>query len=94
MFKAHRLVIPTSLRAEYQKDLQTGYLAGEKALLKAQERVFWPGISDYAINAVKLFDSYQKYKPAQQKRPPIPHGNTLAKGIFNRKISLKPRPKS
>ena len=30
MFKAHRLVIPTSLRAEYLKDLHAGYLAGEK----------------------------------------------------------------
>ena len=89
MFKAHRLVTPTSLRAEYLKDLQAGYLAGKKTLLKAQETVFWSGISDYVRNAVKLCDVCQKYKPAQQKEPLIPHDNTLAKGILNRKISLK-----
>ena len=94
LFKAHRLVIPTLLRAEYLKDLQTGYLAGEKTLLKAHETVFWSGISDYVRNAVKLCDVCLKYKPAQQKKPLIPHDNTLAKAILDRKISLKPWSKS
>ena len=92
MSKAHRLVIP--LRAEYLKDLQSGYLAREKTLLKAQETVFWSGISDYVKNAVKLCDACHKYKPAQQKEPLILHDNTLAKAILNRKISLKPWLKS
>ena len=93
LFKAHRLVISTSLRAEYLKDLQTGYLAGE-TLLKAQETVFWSGISDYVRNEVKLCDVCQKYKPVQQKEPLIPRDNTLAKAILNRKISLAPWSKS
>ena len=92
--KPNRLVIPTSLRTEYPKDLQAGFLAGDKTLLKAQETVFWSGISDYVRNAVKLYDTRHKYKPAQQKEPLTPHDNTLAKGILNRKTSLKPRLKS
>ena len=60
MFKAHRLVIPTSLGAEYLKDRQAAYLAGDKTLLKAQETVFWSGISEYVINAVKLCDVCQQ----------------------------------
>ena len=53
IFKAHRLVIPTSQRAEYLKDLHTGHLGEEKTLLRARETVFWPGISDDIRNAVK-----------------------------------------
>ena len=87
-------MIPTLLRAEYLKDLQMGYLAGEKTLLKAYQTVFWSGISDYVSNAVKLCDVCLKYKPAQQEKPLIPHDNTLAKAILNRKISLKPWLKS
>ena len=67
IFKAHRLVIPTSLRAEYVKDLHAGHLGEEKTLLRARETVLWPGISDDVRNAVKLCDVCMKYKPAQQQ---------------------------
>ncbi|PFX30005.1 Retrovirus-related Pol polyprotein [Stylophora pistillata] len=42
IFKAHRLVIPTSLRAEYLKDLHAGHLEEVKTLLRARES-FGPG---------------------------------------------------
>ena len=87
-------MIPTLPRAEYLKDLQTGYLAGEKTLLEAHQTVFWSGISDFERNAVKLCDVCLKYKLAQQKEPLIPHDNTLAKAILNGKITLKPWSKS
>ena len=78
IFKAHRLVILTSLRAEYlhadlHEDLHAGHLGEEKILLRAQETVFWPGISDDVRNTVKLCDVCMKYKPAQQKEPLVPH---------------------
>ena len=73
MFKAHRLVIPTSQRAEYLRDLHAGHLGEEKTLLRARETVFWPGISDDIRNAVKACDICQKHKPAQQKEPIIPN---------------------
>ena len=73
VFKAHRLVIPSSLRAEYLKDLHACHLGEEKTLLRARETVFWPGISDDVKNAVKSCDVRLKYKPAQQKEPLIPH---------------------
>ena len=73
IFKAHRLVIPTSLRAECLTDLHAGHLGEEKTLLRAREIVFWPGISDDVRNAVKLCDVCMKYKPAQQKEPLVPH---------------------
>lgn len=46
IFKAHRLVIPTSQRAEYLRDLHAGHLGEGKTLLRASETVFWPGISE------------------------------------------------
>ena len=73
IFKAHRLVIPTSLRAEYLKDLHAGHLGEEKTLLRARETIFWPGISDDVRNAVKLCDVCMKYKPAQKKEPQEPY---------------------
>ena len=66
-------MILISLRAEYLKDLHAGHLGEEKTLLRARETVFWPGISDDVRNAVKLCDLCMKYKPAQQKEPPVPH---------------------
>ena len=56
VFKAHRLVIPTSQRAEYLKDLHAGHFGEEQTLLRARETVFWPGISDDIRNAVKACD--------------------------------------
>ena len=73
IFKAHHLVIPTSPRAEYLKDLHAGHLGEAKTLLRARETVFWPGISDDIRNAVKACDICQKHKPAQQKEPLMPH---------------------
>ena len=65
-------MIPTSLRAEYLKDLYAGHLE-QKTLLRARETVFWPGISDDVRNAVKLCDVCMKYKPAQKKEPQEPY---------------------
>ena len=65
-------MIPTSLRAQYLKDLYAGHLE-QKTLLRARETVFWPGISDDVRNAVKLCDICMKYKPAQQNEPLVPH---------------------
>ena len=75
-FKAHRLVIPKSQRAEYRRDLHAGHLGEEKTLLRARKTVFWPGILDDIRNAVKACDICQKHKPAQQKEPLIPHDVT------------------
>ena len=73
IFKAHRLVITTSQRAEYLRNLHVGHLGEDKTLLRARETVFWPGISDDIRNAVKACDICQKHKPAQQKEPVMPH---------------------
>ena len=73
IFKAHHLIIPTSQRAEYLRDLHAGHLGEEKTLLRARERVFWPGVSDDIRNAVKACDISQKHKPAEQKKLLLPH---------------------
>ena len=38
IFKAHRIVIPTSQRAEYLKNLHTGHLGEEKTVLRARAK--------------------------------------------------------
>lgn len=73
MFKAHRPVISTSLRAEYLKYLHVSPLGEDKSLLRVREKVFWPRISNDVRNAVKSCDVRQKFKPAQQKEPLVPH---------------------
>ena len=71
IFKAHRLVIPTSQRAEYLKDLHACQLEEEKTLLRARETVFWPGITDDVRNAC---DVCQEHKPqTQQKESLLSH---------------------
>ena len=72
IFKAHRLVIPRSQKAEYLRYLYAGHLGEEKTLLRARETVFWPGISEDIRNSVKACDICQKHKPAQQKESLIP----------------------
>ena len=64
---AHCLVIPTSQRAEYLKDLHTGHLGEEKTLLRARKTVFWPGISDDMRNELKACHICQKNKSAQSR---------------------------
>ena len=73
IFKAHRLVIPASLRAEYLNDLHAGHLGEEKTLLRARETVFWLGISDDVRNAIKLCNTCTKCRPVQQKEQLVPH---------------------
>ena len=73
IFKAHRLVIPTSQRAECLKDLHARHLGEETTLLRARQTVFWPGISDDVRNAVKACDVCQEHKRAQQKEPLLSH---------------------
>ena len=52
--KVHRLVIPTSQRVEYLRDLHSRHLEEERNLLQgALKIVFWPGILDDIRNAVK-----------------------------------------
>ena len=46
IFKADRLVIPTSQRTEYLRDLQAGHYGEQKTLLREHKTVFWSGISD------------------------------------------------
>ena len=69
IFKAHHLIIPTSQRTDYLRDLPAGHLGEEKTLLWACEIVFWPGVSDDIRNTVKACGICQKHKPAQQKEP-------------------------
>ena len=73
IFKAHHLIIPTSQRTDYLRDLPAGHLGEEKTLLWACETVFWPGVSDDIRNAVKACGICQKHKQAQQKEPLMPH---------------------
>ena len=46
IFKTHKLVIPTSQKQEFLRDLHIGHSWEEKTLLQAQECVFWPGIME------------------------------------------------
>jgi len=73
IFKAHRLVIPTS-----QHNIREIFMQGTRekrklSLLSAHRTVFWPGISDDIKNAVKAYDICEKHKPAQQKEPLVSH---------------------
>ena len=59
IFKAHRLVIPTSQRAEYLKDLHARHLGEEKTLLKPGFHIITPVATVVAIVEKRVLT--QKY---------------------------------
>ena len=68
VFKADWLVVLTSLKAEYLKDLHAGHLEEEKNSVEGTRDSLLAGLTDVR-NAVKLCDVWMEYKPAQQKEP-------------------------
>jgi len=45
LFKGHRLIVPEKLHYRVLQTIHKGHLGSEKMLLRAQEAVFWPGIT-------------------------------------------------
>ena len=73
IFKAQRLVIPTSQRSAFLTDLHLGHFGEEKTLLRARESVYWPGITEDIRQFIKGCNSCQATQPSQQKEPMISH---------------------
>ena len=54
IFRGQKIVIPKSLRAEMLNQMNTGHLGVKKALERAKDSIFWPGmtkaITDYVLS--------------------------------------------
>ena len=89
IFKDHCLVIPTSQRAEYLRDLCAGHLGEEKFLLRACETMFSLGISDDIRNGVKACDIARNTSQLNRRYPlyhmtyPACHGSSLESTYLN-----------
>ena len=69
--KGHRILIPSMLQRKALQQIHKGHQGVEKCMLKAQESVFWPRISDNICKAVERCDTCQVCSRAAK-----PLGNT------------------
>ena len=73
IFKAHKLVIPSSQKHEFLKDLHVDHLGEEETPLRARECIYWPSITSDIKEYIKECSICQSMKPSQQKESLIPH---------------------
>ena len=85
--KGHRILIPSTLRRKAQQHIHEGHQGVEKCMLKAQESIFWPGISDDICEAVNKCGTCQSSSKAAKplgstsEVPPHPW-HTLGTDLF------------
>ena len=59
LFKAHRLIIPESLRGKALQTIHEGHYGVEKSLLRAREAGIWPRITQDITNEVQSCNTCQ-----------------------------------
>ena len=62
-----RIIVPKSLRLDTLKRLHASHQGIEKTRRRAQQTVFWPGISSDITNTVSACDECQERRPSLQK---------------------------
>lgn len=72
LFYQHRVVIPSELRSEMLTRLHSGHMGITKTCMRAQQTLWWPGITAAVKNTVEACQHCQVYRNAQQSEPLIP----------------------
>ncbi|KAK3928070.1 hypothetical protein KUF71_016354 [Frankliniella fusca] len=68
-----KVVVPFSLRPKVLKSLHAAHLGMEKTKARARQVVFWPGITNDIQTLVADCRVCERYSPANQREPLIPH---------------------
>ena len=61
LFKGHRLIVPEKLRDRVLQTIHKGHFGFEKMLLRAQEAVFWPGITSDLLQTAQSCEVCQTF---------------------------------
>uniref|UniRef100_A0A5S6Q9Z0 RNA-directed DNA polymerase n=1 Tax=Trichuris muris TaxID=70415 RepID=A0A5S6Q9Z0_TRIMR len=69
VYKAHKIVVPRSLRSEVLKDLHISHPGIEASLRKAREAFYWPKMTEEIKAFVRACKVCQQVAPAQRKEP-------------------------
>ena len=68
----HRIVIPPSLRTEVISSLHSAHQGVTAMLARAEDSVFWPGITGHIAEARATCASCNRMSPSQPSAPPTP----------------------
>ena len=73
MFKGNRLIVPKKLHDRVLQTIHEGDFGFEKMLLRAQEAVFWPGITSNLLPTAQSCEVCQTFSRSQQRETLLPH---------------------
>jgi RNase H-like domain found in reverse transcriptase/Reverse transcriptase (RNA-dependent DNA polymerase)/Integrase zinc binding domain len=74
VFLENRVLVPAELRQQMLKLIHEGHFGMEKSKARARQVLSWPGMSQDIESMVARCTICEKFRPAQQKEPMIPHG--------------------
>ena len=73
VFLENRVLVPAELRQQMLKLVHEGHFGMEKSKARARQVLSWPGMSQDIESMVARCTICEKFRPAQQKEPMIPH---------------------
>ncbi|XP_063448166.1 uncharacterized protein K02A2.6-like [Mytilus trossulus] len=73
IFKGHKIVIPTSLRALMLDKIHTGHIGVEKCIRRARDVLFWPKMSLHISDMVLKCSVCLERRNSNVKEPSEPH---------------------
>jgi len=66
VLRGHRVVIPSSMRQEMKERLHVGHLGINSCIRRAQDMIFWPGMSKEIRQFIEVCDSFPRARITQK----------------------------
>lgn len=73
VFKADRVIVPSSLRNEMRECVHSSHIGTQGCLRRAREAIYWPGMNGELENYMANCSVCNTYAPEQPKEPMIHH---------------------
>jgi transposase InsO family protein len=89
LYGCERVVIPKALRKEILQELHAAHQRVERALARARQCVYWPGLENDVRNVIgtckecALYGQSQQKEPLIQDEPPTRPGEAIAMDLFH-----------
>ncbi len=64
-----RVVVPKEMQQGVLEELHAAHQGQERAMQRARQMVYWPGMTNDVRNVVKTCEECQVYQPSQQREP-------------------------
>ncbi len=65
----NRVVVPKEMQQAVLEELHAAHQGQERAMQRARQTVYWPGMTNDVRNVVKACKECQVYQPSQQREP-------------------------